>query len=126
MPAEAADTAFPAWLKPSFRPMRRENILGPTRPKVIAARAGGKIAPAMPATDCVAATMAKPEMNGRVRQLAVTARAPAMTMARLCRDLSMSAPAGVWASSPTMPEMVMISPVVASFQPRSGPRTAIR
>jgi hypothetical protein len=55
-PAIVAETAFPPWLNASFRPMRLENIFGPTMPSVIAASAGGKIAPAMPARDCVATT----------------------------------------------------------------------
>ena len=65
-------------------------------------------------------------MNGSVRQLAVTASAPAMTIAGLCRDLSTSAPAGVCAISPAKPAMVITRPVVASFQPWLGPRTAMR
>ena len=124
--ASAAETALPAWLKASFRPMRREKAFGPTTPRVMAASAGGKIAPAMPATDCVAATAWKLVMKGSARQLSVTARAAAMTMARLCRLRSISAPAGVWASRPATPAMVMTRPMVASFQPCSGPRTARR
>ena len=55
-PAIAAETALPRWLKASLRPMRLENIFGPTRPSVIAASAGGKIAPAMAASDWVPTT----------------------------------------------------------------------
>ena len=35
---------MPAWLKVSLRPVRRVNALGPTRPRVIAAMQGAKIA----------------------------------------------------------------------------------
>ena len=59
-------------------------------------------------------------MSGSARQLSVTATAAAITTARLDRVRSISAPAGVWAISPAMPAMVITSPVVASFQPRSG------
>ena len=95
-------------------------------PSVIAASAGGKIAPAMPAIDWVAATTRKPSTNGSARQLIVTASAAAMITARLLRLASMNAPAGVWATSPAMPAIVMTTPIVASFQPCSGPRTARR
>jgi hypothetical protein len=40
-----AAVALPAWLKASFRPTRREKTFGPTIPSVIAAIAGGKMAP---------------------------------------------------------------------------------
>ena len=110
----------------SFRPIRLANIFGPTMPSVIAASAGGKIAPAIPAIDCVAATSAKLVMNGSTRQLSVTATAPAITIAGLFRLRSISAPAGVCAISPAIPAIVITAPAVASFHPCPGPRTAIR
>ena len=55
-PAAAAEAALPAWLKASFRPVRRPKAARPARPSVSAAIAGAKTAAAMPLAACSAAT----------------------------------------------------------------------
>ena len=103
-PAAAAEAALPAWLKASFRPMRRLNAARPTRPSVMAAIAGAKTAAAMPLPACSAATGQKPGKAGISRQAAVTTSAARASTARRAATASTSAPAGAWASSPATPE----------------------
>ena len=119
-PAAAAEAALPAWLKASFRPMRRLKAARPARPSVMAAIAGAKTAAAMPLAACSAATGQKPGKAGISRQAAVTTSAARASTARRAATASTSAPAGAWASSPATPEMARTTPVCAGSQPSAS------
>ena len=96
-PASVAATTLPLWLKASLRPVRRGIAARPTRPKVRAAIAGGKIVAAAPMAACAATTTGRVGTRSSRRQLDPTTTAAIPTASRFPRILSISAPAGVWA-----------------------------
>ncbi|MOA29173.1 hypothetical protein D3C78_1501740 [compost metagenome] len=87
--------------------------MGPQIPNEMAAMAGANTDPARALTVWVTATRPNDENSGSNRQLPVTSRAAITTTARLPRARSMSAPAGVWASSAATPARVITRPMLA-------------
>ena len=86
-------------------------------PRVIAARAGAKIEPAIPVRACSTEIDDKAgENNGIASDPAVIVIAPAMMSARLAVVLSTHAPAGPWATIAPMPPTAMTNPIDAWSQ----------